>query len=144
MPKLHSPEIVPYADGRILVRCHGCGARLWAGDNETAQRLAKFHGRGSFEEHGARLVHAVAVRKDTGHTELIEFDSGTSAMHYIQHQMSRGPNGYAFAYLTGYQTPEHLLNALASGSDTDIVEIESDSGKRFAYEIPPTPELPPG
>jgi hypothetical protein len=138
MPQIHSPEIVPYADGRYLMRCHGCGARLWAGDDETAQRLAHFHGRGSFSEHGARLVHAVAVRKDTGRTELIEFDTANAAVGYIARQIERGPGGYAFAYLTGYQTPEHLLNALSAGHESETVQLMSDGeGVVLEYVLPP-------
>lgn len=127
MPMIHATEIVPYAPDRQLVRCHGCGARLWAENAEQAKALEREHRIRPTEEVAPEHKVVVVARKDTGRTEIKEFtgrDAMRRATTFMDHEM-RDPHkwGWSYALLAGTATPAHVLNELAEGARA--LELES-------------------
>lgn len=122
----HSTEIVAYHErSAFLVRCHGCGARVWGESEEEAKALQTAHAvqaREGNAEPERRVV--VAMRRDTGRTEYREFN-GTGAMRnatsFMSHAMT-SPHwwGWTFALLAGNATPHHIINGLAAGSTEPV------------------------
>jgi hypothetical protein len=113
--KIHSCEIVPYPQyGEVLVRCWGCGARMWVRPG-TEQQAIDGHRKNPWEKVVPRVVHAAIAKKDHGDEQYIEeFVSADAAVDWIARmQAKHGVQGWSFAYLTGHRSPLYLLEQLA-------------------------------